>query len=509
MRDIPADSGFRIKLGYDEAPPRTLVAAPLLFGDLLHGVLVVASLREFSADALAFIDASAAQLGLGLQNAAAYERVQTLLAQVRASNEQVQAQNEELQAQSQQLQVQHEEIQAQNEELAQQGAELRRHATELAEADERKNRFLGVLAHELRNPMAPITNSLFILRNSPPGSEGALRAQTIIERQATHLVRLIDDLLDVTRITEGKIRIERAPLDLVDMTRACIDDLTAAFEQAGVVLDLALPAAPVGVHGDRTRLCQALGNLLNNSLKFTPRGGRVTVSIETTGESAVLRVRDDGVGMEADLLPRLFQPFSQGAASLARTQGGLGLGLALVKMLVNLHEGSVHAFSAGPNLGSEFTIRLPLAGAQHTHEAPATHTPMTAEDRKGVRILLIEDNRDAASTLLEALQLEGYQVALAHSGADGVALAREFRPQVVLCDIGLPGQDGYDTARALRAEPCMQSALLIALTGYASAPDRESARAAGFDLHLAKPLSIASLPAIIAQSSRRSATPSS
>jgi signal transduction histidine kinase/CheY-like chemotaxis protein len=471
------------------------------------------------------LQSTGTQLGIGLQNAAAYEQIQTLLTELReyneriqaqnqelqaqneeiqAQNEEIQAQNEEIQAQSEQLQAQHEELQAQNEELIQQGEDLRRHAAELSEADERKNKFLGILAHELRNPMAPIANSIHILKHTTPGSEGAKRAQAVIERQAAHLVRLIDDLLDVTRISEGKIHIKRERLDLVELTRVCVEDSTVAFEQAGITLDLDLPDAPVEVLGDHTRLCQILGNLLNNSIKFNDAGAVVQLSLRVDhGEgAAVLRVSDNGIGMEADLLPKLFQPFSQGISGLARTKGGLGLGLALVKALAGLHDGTVSAHSDGTGQGAEFTVRLPLASAkaalkrEHaTQAASATSTTKPTANR----LLIVEDNLDAARTLQEALRMEGYEVVAVHSGGEALEAIKTFTPDVVLCDIGLPDMDGHDVAREFRANPHTASAILIALTGYASAEDKQQATSAGFDLHLAKPLKISGLEQILAK----------
>jgi signal transduction histidine kinase len=524
LTDIPVDSPFQVKLGYDQAIPKALAAVPLLFRDTLHGVLVVGSLRELSPDAIEFLRAAATQLGIGLQNVAAYEQIQKLLADLReyneriqaqneelqvqneeiqAQNEEIQAQNEEIQAQSEQLQAQHEELQAQNEELTQQSEELRRHASELAEADERKNKFLGILAHELRNPMAPIANSIHILKRSVPGSEGALRAQAVIERQAAHLVRLIDDLLDVTRISEGKIHIKRERLDLVEVTRVCVEDHTAAFEQAGITLDLDLPNTPVEILGDHTRLCQVFGNLLNNSMKFNDRDGMVQLSlrVDHAAGAAVLRVSDNGIGMEPELLPQLFQPFSQGISGLARTKGGLGLGLALVKALVGLHEGSVVAHSDGPGNGAEFTVRLPLASAQAALQREHATQPAASTDAKtdrAHRVLIVEDNLDAARTLQEALRIEGYDVIAVHTGAEALEAVKSFAPDVVLCDIGLPDMDGHDVARELRANPSTASSILIALTGYASTEDKQQAASAGFDLHLAKPLKISGLEQVLA-----------
>lgn len=520
VKRIPADSPFQVKLGWDQAPVRTAVAVPLLFRDALHGVLLVGSLRDLSSDSLAFLESSATQLGIGLQNVSSYEETQRLLAELREShekiqaqneelqvqNEEIQAQNEELQAQSQQLQAQHEEIQAQNEELIQQSEELRRHAEMLAEADERKNHFLGVLAHELRNPMGPILNGIYVLKHSEPGSERARRAQDVIDRQAGHMVRLIDDLLDVTRVSEGKIRVEKARLDLVEVVRNCVEDLSGALELASIDLELDVPDTPVPVDGDYTRLCQVLGNLLHNAIKFGRGRVELALRIDPDERVAVLDVSDDGVGIDASLLPKLFQPFSQGDSKLVREKGGLGLGLALVKALVTLHGGSVHAHSDGPGRGAVFTVRLPLAVGHVQGDArsdPEPSSDRTAGVREVRRVLVIEDNVDAARTLREALEVEGYDVHVAHTGVDGVRCVDAFKPDVVLCDIGLPGLDGYHVARELRKNPVTASAILIALTGYASESDKEQAQAAGFDVHFAKPLRISMLNDVVRDLSRR------
>ncbi len=275
---------------------------------------------------------------------------------LRAKNLQIQSQNEELQAQS-------EKLASQNEALVQQGNELRAQTDALAEANERKNHFLGVLAHELRNPLAPISNSINILKRVPPGTEHAQRAQAVIERQTRHMIRLIDDLLDVTRISQGKIRVQSEPVDLLEAVRNCIEDQTSTLEQGSLQLALDLPASPVRVRGDYTRLCQVFGNLLSNAVKFTNAGGTIRVSVRTDAQTneAVLDVQDDGIGLDPALIPQLFQPFSQGADAYARPNSGLGLGLALVKALAELHGGSATAHSAGPNQGAQFTVRLPLA----------------------------------------------------------------------------------------------------------------------------------------------------
>jgi signal transduction histidine kinase len=281
---------------------------------------------------------------------------------LRAQNEEVQGQNEEIQAQTEELQAQSEELQAQHEEIQAQNEQLKQQADELNEADQRKNRFLGVLAHELRNPMAPISNSLALLRRSPAGSEHALRAQAMIERQVRHLIRLIDDLLDVTRISQGKIRLQREELDLVEIVRACIEDQQATLEPGERSIRFIAPQGPVLLNGDRTRLSQIAGNLLSNAVKFTDRGGSIVVELraDPARKSASLHVSDDGVGLDADLLPLLFQPFAQGAGSLDRTHSGLGLGLSLVRALAELHGGEVSGSSEGPGRGAQFVVTLPV-----------------------------------------------------------------------------------------------------------------------------------------------------
>lgn len=508
MRDIPKDSPFEVKLGFDKAPPRCVVAQPILFAETLLGVLLVGSLRNFDEVTLQFLAAASAQLGIGLQNVSAYERVQLLLAevqakseQIQAQNEEVQAQNEEIQAQNEEIQRQHEEIQSQNEELTQQSEELRAHVTRLAEADERKNHFLGVLAHELRNPMAPITNSLVLLKRAQPGSEAANRALQVMERQTRQLIRLIDDLLDITRISEGKIRIQREPVDLGAMVRACADDQHQAIVEHRLTLDVVVPEEPLWVDGDPTRIYQVIGNLLSNALKFTETGGHISITAtadEATGE-AVVRVRDNGIGMDPSLLPQLFQPFVQAPTGLARTNGGLGLGLALVKALVGLHGGRVEAHSDGLGKGAEFVVCLPL----RREACELTVEVGVQQIAESWRVLLVEDNVDAALSLRDVIRLDGHRVEVAHSGTEGIAKAREFRPHLVLCDIGLPNVDGYELARTLRGDASLRHAFLVALTGYASDEDRKRASAAGFDRHIAKPVSAEQLAALMRELSAR------
>jgi PAS domain S-box-containing protein len=375
---------------------------------------------------------------------------------------------------------------------------LRDRTRQLAEADRRKDEFLAMLGHELRNPLGPIRNAVQILRLRGPAEPVLQQSRDIIERQATHMARLIDDLLDVSRIAHGKVLLRKEVLDLVEVVRVTAMDYRSSLEATGLTLDLQLPDEPLWVKGDSTRLAQVVGNVLHNASKFTDPGGCVTVRVTQadSGDTAVIAVRDTGIGMDRKTLAQVFETFRQAENSQARSRGGLGLGLALVKGLVDLHDGSVQATSEGLGRGSEITIRLPK---ERTPELPkqAGRAPSLAE--RTHRILVIEDNRDAAESMKILLGLVGHQVETASTGAAGVETARTFQPQVVLCDIGLPGEmDGYAVARALRQEPALASAHLIALTGYAQEDDQRCAREAGFNRHMTKPVDFAELQAMLA-----------
>ncbi len=365
----------------------------------------------------------------------------------------------------------------------------------LREADQHKNDFLGVLSHELRNPLTPIRNSLHILNRATPGGEQDRRARAIIDRQITQLTRLVDDLLDVTRISRGKIRLQRTDVDLVEIVRQTLEDHRSLLE--GHELAVELPDDALWIDGDPTRIAQMVSNLLGNAAKFTPAGGRISVTLARAGGMAVLEVSDTGLGIEPWVLPTIFEPFAQGEHTLARTYGGLGLGLALVKGLVELHGGSVSAHSDGPGRGARFTLELPLQAAVTVAVAPSGRSEGPAAG-DGLHVLVIEDNRDAAASLGELLELDGYHVTLAHDGKEGVAKAREHPPDVLLCDIGLPEMRGYEVARAFRAEPALRRVYLVALTGYASGEDQQRAVEAGFHRHLAKPPSPQKLEEVLA-----------
>jgi PAS domain S-box-containing protein len=373
----------------------------------------------------------------------------------------------------------------------------------LAEADRRKNDFLAVLSHELRNPLAPIRNSTYILERAAPGGGQAKRALEVIDRQAGQLARLVDDLLDVTRITRSKIQLQRETLELNELVRRTMEDQRTLFEKAQIHLELHPAPRPVFVNGDWNRLAQVLGNLLQNATKFTPRGGktRIALSADAAEKRAVIRVSDTGAGMAPEMLSRLFQPFSQADSTLDRSKGGLGLGLALVKGLVELHGGDVTAHSAGLGKGAEFVVRLPLAIAE-----AAAPQPGQAATRRRRRVLVIEDNVDAADSLCEVLEFGEHEIAVTYNGPEGIEKAREFRPDLVLCDIGLPGMDGYDVARTFRSDEALKETYLVALSGYALPEDLQRAQEAGFDRHLAKPPSLERLEALLADVPQGSGT---
>jgi PAS domain S-box-containing protein len=355
----------------------------------------------------------------------------------------------------------------------------------LKEADRRKDRFLAVLAHELRNPLAPIRNAVQVMRSIGAPEPALVRVRDIIGRQVRHMTHLLDDLLDVGRLASGKILLRKERVDLAALLRTAVDEQRAEAEASGLTLALSLPERPLWTLADPTRIEQSVANLIINAVKFTPTGGHVVVSVHTDadGAAAAVSVKDDGIGLEAEMIEHLFEPFSQADRSLDRSRGGLGLGLSLVKSLIEMHGGTVDVHSDGPGKGAVFTLNLPLV------PAPPASTPEVPSPVRPRRIVVVEDNIDSAESMAMMLELAGHQVAVAHTGAAGVALARSFQPEIVLCDIGLPGElDGYAVARALRAERSLRSARLIALTGYGQEDDKLRAHEAGFEEHLTKPV---------------------
>ena len=367
---------------------------------------------------------------------------------------------------------------------------------ELRDADRRKNEFLAVLSHELRNPLTPIRNSLHILKRAAPGGEQAKRAEAVLGRQTDQLVRLVDDLLDITRISRNKIQLKCTQVDFSDVVSRAVEDHRSLFESRGIALSVLVAPEMLTIQGDEPRLAQVVGNLLSNAAKFTPTGGQVTVA--TTNPAgrgrAQLRVADTGTGIDPGMLKCLFQPFMQADATLDRSKGGLGLGLALVKSLVEMHGGEVWAHSDGLGKGAAFVVELPLLPSKMGEAAPAS----VEREQRCRRVLIIEDNLDAAESLRDALELSQHLVEVAYNGPEGLQKARSFRPEVVLCDIGLPGMDGFEVAKSIRADEQFRGTFLVALSGYALPEDLERAAKAGFHRHMAKPPSLEALEEMLA-----------
>ena len=363
-------------------------------------------------------------------------------------------------------------------------SELRAAQARLEEAYERKSDFLSMLSHELRNPLAPIRNSLRILDQVEPSSAQALKAKVVINRQVSHLTDLVNGLLDVTRITRGKIELHPARVDLANLARRAAQDYQELARQGGLRLRVDVPDQPVVIVGDETRLAQALGNLLSNAAKFTPDGGQLSVTVRSRADYAFVSVQDSGVGIEEYMLASIFEPFTQAKQQLDRSKGGLGLGLAIVKGIVELHHGSIEVTST-VDVGSEFTLMLPLARVDSEQKA-ANASRYHGHKDGGHLVLVVDDNKDAADSMAELVRLFGHEVHVAYDGPTAVKVARACLPELVFCDIGLPGMDGYQVAQALLAE-LHRKPMLVAVTGYSQPDDVARCRAAGFDAHVAKP----------------------
>ena len=373
--------------------------------------------------------------------------------------------------------------------------ELQHRAHALVEADRRKDEFLATLAHELRNPLAGISNAMYILERLPDQDPQRSRFRAIVRRQTEHLTRMVDDLLDLSRVVHQKIELRLAQVDLRNVIRQAVDATQAFFETRGHELHVELPPAALLVEGDPTRLEQVFTNLLNNAAKYTPSGGRVFLDARLEEATVTARVRDNGHGIAAELLPQIFDLFTQAERPLDRPEGGLGIGLTLVKRLVELHHGNIEVRSAGPGQGSEFIVRLPVLRPESPAQdpmssvaAPDSTAPRPGTSDPRLRVLVVEDNSDAAETLAEIIGFWNLEVEVASSGRHALEAARRHPPDVVLLDIGLPGMDGYEVARRLRAEPGLAGMLLIALTGYGQEEDRRRSAQAGFDFHLVKPV---------------------
>jgi len=358
---------------------------------------------------------------------------------------------------------------------------------ELREADRLKDEFLAMLAHELRNPLAPIRNALHIMKQ--PAADGAMVGQVrdMAERQVQHMARILDDLLDVSRISRGRIELRREAVDVAAVISRTVEAVRPVIEDRRHELTVSLPAGPLRVEADSTRLEQVLTNLLNNAAKYTDPGGHVGLTAEREGGEVVLRVKDTGIGIAPDMLPRIFDLFVQAERRLDRAQGGIGIGLTLVKKLVELHGGTVGAHSPGVGRGSEFVVRLPALGDHQEAERARAVGQEDAAELPRRRVLVVDDNRDAADSLAMLLQLAGQDVRAAYDGPSALAQAQEFRPELVFLDIGMPGMDGYQVVRRLRERPGPENMLLVAVTGWGQEEDRRRSQEAGFDGHMVKP----------------------
>jgi signal transduction histidine kinase/DNA-binding response OmpR family regulator len=369
---------------------------------------------------------------------------------------------------------------------------------DVQEADRRKNEFLSMLAHELRNPLAPIRNATQILRLRLPDEPDLLAVRDIIDRQVEHLVRLVDDLLDISRITRGKIRLLLEPVDIASIVARALETSRPVIDERHHGLTVSLPQEPLRVHADLVRLAQVLSNLLNNAAKYTEDGGTITLTVREEDGEAVVRVRDTGMGIPAETLPHVFDLFVQAERSLDRSQGGLGVGLTLVRGLVEMHGGRVEAASDGPGRGSEFTVRLPALDMARIARPSANGNSQFPVGGARRRVLLVDDNADGAESLAMLLRISGHEVHVSHDGPAALAVTESFRPDVVFLDIGLPGMDGYEVARRLRELPGINKLILVALTGYGREEDQRRAHEAGFDYHLVKPADPSALEALFA-----------
>jgi PAS domain S-box-containing protein len=363
----------------------------------------------------------------------------------------------------------------------------------LREADRRKDEFLATLAHELRNPLAPIRNALQLLARGDSRSPTE-RVHAMLDRQVTHMVRLVDDLMEASRISRGQLELKREVLDLAEVLRAALEISRPLVERGRHDLHMALADEPLPVDGDGVRLAQVFSNLLNNAAKYTDDGGRIEIEARREGASVHVSIRDNGIGIAADQLPRLFEMFAQIDPTQARRHGGLGIGLSLAQRLVQMHGGTLQAASEGRGRGSVFSVRLPLAPGS---AAPAPR-PAVAGDVKLGRVLVVDDNVDAADTLGMLLRLLGAEVRVEHDGAMALRAAQEWQPAVVLLDLGMPGMDGFEVARRLRAESRLPRPTLIALTGWGQADVRRRTSLEGFDHHLIKPVDVDELHALLA-----------
>ena len=377
---------------------------------------------------------------------------------------------------------------------------------DVEEANRQKNEFLSMLAHELRNPLAPIRNAVQVLELKADDAASVAWVRDVIDRQLTHLVRLVDDLLDVSRITQGKIRLQLEPIDLCAVIARAVESSRPLIDQSGHQLDVDTPEDPILVNGDGDRLTQVVTNLLNNAAKYTENAGRIRLSARAVDQGVTIRVRDTGIGIPAEMLTQVFELFAQANRSLDRSQGGLGIGLTLVRRLVEMHGGTVQAFSDGPGRGSEFVVHLPRI-AQERPDKMTSKRPESVRNAAPLRIAVVDDNVDGVESMAQLLRLIKHEVAVAHDGPTAIDVIRAFQPDAVILDIGLPLMDGYEVARRLRADPLTSGCVLIALSGYGRDEDRQQADEAGFDHHLVKPVEFAALQKLLNSVRARGGSP--
>lgn len=380
--------------------------------------------------------------------------------------------------------------------------ERKRTEDELRESDRRKDELIAVLAHELRNPLAPLINAVQLLRRATNDVATHNQALAMIERQTLSIAKLVDDLMEMARVTSGRLRLQRERVLLADVVARSVETVNALIEQRRHRLSVTLPSQALEVCADAARLQQILVNLLNNAAKYTDEGGSIDLSVSREGDRAVIRVRDTGIGIEPELMPRLFQPFTQSPSSVGRSRGGLGIGLSLVRRLVELHDGSIEARSE-VGTGSEFTVKLPACDSSTTFDEGVPQERSTKDATCSLRVLVVDDDIDAARSLAMLLEGNGHSVALAHDGTRALSVATQFQPHIALVDIGLPDLDGYELARRLRANPQLQEIALVAVTGYGHSDDSIRSYQAGYDEHLVKPVRFTALEEILARAAQR------
>ncbi len=425
---------------------RSAVAVPLMIGDRVLGMLVVGAEQAVPGHAThdwAALEELASRAAIAFENAHLYRSLQSEIVERRAAEAELQA------------------------------------------ANQRKDEFLAMLSHELRNPLAPIRNALEVIRRVAPPDPKLNWAGDVMDRQVRHLTRLVEELLDVARISQGKLQLNKEPVDLAAVIAQSVETAQPFIDARGHQLSVKLPDMPVWMQGDFARLSQVVSNLLHNAAKYSDDGGRIQLELDVGDGEATIVVRDNGIGIEDALLPRIFDLFQQGTRSLDRIQGGLGVGLTLARRLVELHGGRVEASSAGPRQGAEFRVIIPCVSVVRGSDVETVRTPASA--KRGRRILIVDDNQDAAESIAQYLQLEGHEVKTVGDGLQALACVPVFAPQIVVLDIGLPVLSGYEVAKRLRKMAPTQNALLVALTGYGQKEDKLRALEAGFDYHFVKP----------------------